>query len=65
MHAVQPGQRVRILTIQLAVPDDADPNSVAGGSSLNWFTNPEEAWATAAAALAVSLCGWEKRPPAS
>jgi len=29
MHAVQPGQRVRILTIQLAVPDDADPNSVA------------------------------------
>lgn len=29
MHAVQPGQRVRILTIQLAVPDQADPNSVA------------------------------------
>lgn len=29
MHAVQPGQRVRILTIQLAVPDAADPNSVA------------------------------------
>ena len=29
MHAVQPGQRVRILTIQLAVPEDADPNSVA------------------------------------
>jgi hypothetical protein len=29
MHAVQPGQRVRILTLQLAVPDDADPNSVA------------------------------------
>lgn len=29
MHAVQPGQRVRILTIQLAVPDDADPDSVA------------------------------------
>ncbi len=28
MHAVQPGQRVRILTIQLAVPEDADPNSV-------------------------------------
>lgn len=29
MHAVHPGQRVRILTIQLAVPDNADPNSVA------------------------------------
>ena len=25
MHAVQPGQRVRILTVQLAVPDEADP----------------------------------------
>ena len=29
MHAVQPGQRVRILTIQLAVPDEADPDSIA------------------------------------
>jgi len=29
MHAVQPGQRVRILTIQLAVQDEADPDSVA------------------------------------
>ena len=29
MHAIQPGQRVRILTIQLAVPDDSDPDSVA------------------------------------
>ena len=29
MHAVQPGQRVRILTIQLAVLDEADPDSVA------------------------------------
>lgn len=29
MHAVQPGQRVRILNIQLAVPDEADPDSVA------------------------------------
>lgn len=29
MHTVQPGQRVRILTIQLAVPDEADPDSVA------------------------------------
>ncbi len=29
MHAVQPGQRVRILTIQLAVPDDTDPDAVA------------------------------------
>jgi hypothetical protein len=29
MHAVQPGQRVRILTVQLAVPDEADPDSVA------------------------------------
>ena len=29
MHAVQPGQRVRILTIQLAVPDEADPDSAA------------------------------------
>ena len=25
MHAVQPGQRVRILTIQLAIPDEVDP----------------------------------------
>lgn len=30
------------------VATSADPNSAAGGSSLNWFTNPEEAWATAA-----------------
>lgn len=29
MHAVQPGQRVRILTIQLAVADEADPDAVA------------------------------------
>ncbi len=29
MHAVRPGQRVRILTIQLAVPDEADPDAVA------------------------------------
>ena len=29
MHAVRPGQRVRILTLQLAVPDEADPDSVA------------------------------------
>lgn len=29
MHAVQPGQCVRILTIQLAVPDKADPDAVA------------------------------------
>lgn len=29
MHAVQPSQRVRILTIQLAVPDEADPDAVA------------------------------------
>lgn len=29
MHGVQPGQRVRILTLQIAVADDADPNSVA------------------------------------
>ena len=29
MHAVQPGQRVRILTIQLVVPDAADPDSDA------------------------------------
>ncbi len=29
MHAVQPGQRVRILTLQIAVADGADPNSVA------------------------------------
>ncbi len=29
MHAVQPGQRIRILTIQLAVPDEADPDVVA------------------------------------
>jgi hypothetical protein len=29
MHAVKPGQHVRILTIQLAVAEDADPDSVA------------------------------------
>ena len=29
MHAVQPGQRIRILTIQIAVADDAEPDSVA------------------------------------
>ena len=29
MHAVRSGQRVRILTLQLAVPDDADPDAVA------------------------------------
>ncbi len=29
MHAIQPGQRVRILTIQLAVPDESDPDAVA------------------------------------
>ncbi len=33
MHAVQPRQRVRILTIQLAVSDAADPDSVADESS--------------------------------
>ena len=29
MHAIKPGQRVRILTIQIAVAEDADPDSVA------------------------------------
>ena len=29
MHTVRPNQRVRILTIQIAVADSADPNSVA------------------------------------
>jgi hypothetical protein len=29
MHAVQPEQRVRILTIQMAVPDEADLDAVA------------------------------------
>ena len=29
MHAVGPKQRVRILTIQIAVADEADPDSVA------------------------------------
>ena len=29
MHAVRPNQRVRILTIQIAVADDVDPDSVA------------------------------------
>lgn len=33
MHAVQPGQRVRILTLQIAVADDVDPNSVADETS--------------------------------
>ncbi len=29
MHAIRPGQRVRILTIQIAVAEAADPDSVA------------------------------------
>lgn len=29
MHTVKPNQRVRILTIQIAVAEDADPDSVA------------------------------------
>lgn len=29
MHAVVPKQRIRILTIQVAVADEADPDSVA------------------------------------
>jgi hypothetical protein len=29
MHAVEPKQHVRILTVQIAVADDADPDSVA------------------------------------
>ncbi len=29
MHAVQPNQRVRILTVQIAVAADSDPDSVA------------------------------------
>ena len=29
MHVVKPNQRVRILTIQIAVAEDADPDSVA------------------------------------
>ena len=29
MHAVQPGQHIRILTIQIAVGEEADPDSVA------------------------------------
>ncbi len=29
MHAVKPNQRVRILTLQIAVAEDADPDSVA------------------------------------
>ncbi len=29
MHAVTPKQRIRILTIQIAVADEADPDSVA------------------------------------
>ena len=29
MHAVIPNQRVRILTIQIAVADESDPDSVA------------------------------------
>ena len=29
MHVVKPNQRVRILTLQIAVAEDADPDSVA------------------------------------
>ena len=29
MHAVAPKQRIRILTIQIAIADEADPDSVA------------------------------------
>ena len=29
MHAIKPKQRLRILSVQIAVADDADPDSVA------------------------------------
>ena len=29
MHAVAPKQRIRILTIQIAIADEADPDSIA------------------------------------
>lgn len=35
MHAVQPKQHIRILTIQIAVPDEADPDAVA--DELTWL----------------------------
>lgn len=33
MHAVAPRQRIRILTIQIAVADESDPDSVADETS--------------------------------
>ena len=33
MHAIKPGQRVRILTIQIAVAEAVDPDSVANEMS--------------------------------
>ncbi len=35
MHAIQPKRRVRILTIQIAVPDEAEPDAVA--DELSWL----------------------------
>jgi hypothetical protein len=35
MHAIQSNQRIRILIIQIAVPDDAEPDAVA--DELSWL----------------------------
>lgn len=38
-HKIQPHQRVRILTIQIAVPDEADPGEVADEISAHLSEN--------------------------
>ena len=35
MHTIQPNQCIRILTIQIAVPDNAEPDAVA--DELSWL----------------------------
>jgi hypothetical protein len=35
MHTIQPNQRIRILTIQIAVPNEAEPDAVA--DELTWL----------------------------
>ena len=35
MYTIQPNQRIRILTIQIAVPNEAEPDAVA--DELTWL----------------------------
>jgi hypothetical protein len=40
MVAIQPKQRIRILTLQIAVPDDSEPDAVA--DELSWLLSENE-----------------------